>query len=252
MYAPFWRVKGMLFQWAFGRESESTTFDGPSFNYFKKLRAVPYIRTFPAFESETFQMLSIGLRAQAMKVWPFNREKMGSDALIVKQEVSLKEAVKKSLQTSGPVLEGAQRSLHIKKTALIGEKYSILYFPLFYFVLRIGENNPRMIIDGLSHKIIKGKLPNEGLEPNDPEEKFPYTPLAFIPFKCPNCGWDLPFQPSARIHVCNTCGMAWQEFGGVSSSTIQGLGTRNSSKKFIVPASLETATYNHYSQKGIS
>lgn len=214
VYAPFWRVKGMLFQWAFGREYESTTFDGPSFDYFKKLRAVPYIRTFPAFESHTFQMLSIGLRAQAMKMWPFNREKMGLEALLLEQNISLKQAVKKSLQTSGPVLDGGKRSLNISKTALIGEKYSLVYFPLFYFLLELQGRERPVIIDGLSHKIIKGDLPKDQFIPNDPSEKLPYTPLTFIPFKCPNCGWDLPFQPSARIHLCNTCGMAWQEFGG--------------------------------------
>ena len=214
IYAPFWRVKGMLFQWAFGREHESTTSDGPSFDYFKKLRAVPYIRTFPGFESENFQMISIGLRAQAMKMWPFNREKMGLEALLLEQNISLKQAVKKSLQTSGPVLDGGKRSLHISKTALIGEKYSLIYFPLFYFLLAMGGTKRTAIVDGLSHKIIKGELPKGALKANDPGEKFPYTPLNFIPFKCPNCGWDLPFQPSARIHLCNTCGMAWQEFGG--------------------------------------
>ena len=213
-YAPFWRVKGMLFQWAFGREFKSTVYNGPSFDYFKKLRAVPYIRTFPAFEAERFQMLSIGLRAQAMKMHPFNREKMGLDALIVNQKVSLKDAVKKSLQTSAPVLDGGKRSLHISKTALIGEKYSLLYFPLFYFLVAMEGKEHTVVVDGLSHSVIKGTLPKEALKSNDPSERLPYTPLNFIPFKCPNCGWDLPFQPSARIHLCNTCGMAWQEFGG--------------------------------------
>ncbi len=213
-YAPFWRVKGMLFQWAFGREYQSTVYDGPSFDYFKKLRAVPYIRTFPAFEADQFQMLSIGLRAQAMKMHPFNREKMGPEAVVLDQKVSLKEAVKKSLQTSAPVLDGGKRSVHIQKTALIGEKYSLLYFPVFYFVLEMGGKEQKVIIDGLSHRIIKGALPEDAISPTTPTQKLPFTPLNFIPFKCPNCGWDLPFQPSARIHLCNTCGMAWQEFGG--------------------------------------
>jgi len=214
VYAPYWRVKGMLFQWAFGRKYESSTYDGPSFDYFKKLRAVAYHRTFPAFNSETFQLISIGLRAQAMRMWPFNREKMGSDALVLEQEVSLKEAVKKSLQTSSPLLDGGKLSLHINKTALIGEQYSLLYFPFFYFLLDTGTSRHQLIVDGLSHRVVKGTLPVGALTRNSNEKGLPYTPLNFIPFKCPNCGWDLPFQPSARIHLCTTCGKAWQEFGG--------------------------------------
>jgi len=38
--------------------------------------------------------------------------------------------------------------------------------------------------------------------------------LQFIPFKCPVCGWDLPFFPHNSVHICQTCSRGWFEYGG--------------------------------------
>jgi hypothetical protein len=38
--------------------------------------------------------------------------------------------------------------------------------------------------------------------------------LDFIPFACPNCGWELAFRPHTTIHFCKSCARAWEERGG--------------------------------------
>lgn len=214
VYAPYWRVKGLLFQWAFGKIYKFSTMGGQSFDYFKKLRSVPYHRTFPAFESKRFGLFSLGLRVQAMKMRPYNREKMGLDALLLEQTVDLKEAVQIALKTPTQVVNQPRSKVDFLHTGLIGEGYSLIYFPFFCFSIRLGPKEELVVVDGLSHKVIKGELPLEEISRHTESRQLPYQPLDFIPFQCPNCGWDLPYQPHARVHLCTTCKRAWQEMGG--------------------------------------
>jgi hypothetical protein len=40
-------------------------------------------------------------------------------------------------------------------------------------------------------------------------EPFPFDDIRFLPFRCPNCGWDFPFRPTSEIHLCPTCHRLW-------------------------------------------
>lgn len=214
VYAPYWRVKGLLFQHAFGRKYENTLYGGAAYDYFKKLRAVAYNRTFPAFAATQWEVFSLGLRAEAMKMWPYNKEKMGKESLVLEESVSLKEAEKMALQTPYPAGSADREKIELLKTELIGERYSLVYFPFYCFSVTQGEKESTLIVDGISHKVVKGNLSLDELEKAPRREIVPYRPLHFIPFTCPNCGWDLPYRPKASIHLCRTCGRAWQETGG--------------------------------------
>ena len=70
VYAPYWRVRGLLFQWVFGRHYQQALYGTTSIDHFKKLRAVSYHRTFPAFDAERWGVFSLGLRAQVLKMRP--------------------------------------------------------------------------------------------------------------------------------------------------------------------------------------
>jgi len=211
VYAPYWRVKGLLFQHAFGRKYENTLYGGTAYDYFKRLRAVAYNRTFPAFAADQWEVFSLGLRAEAMKMWPYNKEKMGKESLVLEENVPLEGAVKMALQTPYPAGSADREKIELLKTELIGERYSLVYFPFFCFSVIQGKKERFLIVDGLSHKVVKGTLSIDELEKEPGRETVPYRPLHFIPFKCPNCGWDLPYRPKSRIHLCRTCGRAWQE-----------------------------------------
>jgi hypothetical protein len=213
VYAPYWRVAGLLFQHAFGKIYENTLYGGTSYDYFKKLRAVAYDRTFPAFTSDHWEVFSLGLRAEVMKMWPYNKEKMGKEALVIEEDIPLEEAAKMALQTPYPGGAGDREKIELLKTELIGERYSLVYFPFYCFSMTQEGNEIHLLVDALSHKVVKGRLSISELKEQSGREEVPYRPLHFIPFKCPNCGWDLPYRPKARIHLCRTCGRAWQEMG---------------------------------------
>lgn len=230
VYAPYWRVQGMLFQWAFGRLYETTLYGGTSYDHFKRLRSASYHRTFPAFSAERWGLHSLGLRAQVVKMYPYSRSSMGEAAFVLRQDVPLDHAVRVALQSPYPAnTEGGER-VEILKTQLIGERYTLVYFPFHCFKVRQGKEERTLILDGLADKIIRGDLDLDSLASDAEAQAIPYRPLDFIPFKCPDCGWDLPYRPKARVHLCRTCGKAWEEMGGAF---------RETAFKFVSPGEVE-------------
>lgn len=214
LYAPYWRIYSMLFQWTFGRKYFKSPDGQKAWESFKKLRATPWFRTFPAFDSSKWELFSLGIRVQVLKVWPFNKQKMGEGSLLLKQNISLKEAVKQAQKSIVHQRNTGKTEVEMLKSILVGERYSLLYFPFYCYTLKNNDQTSLLIVDALSHKVVKGTVDIEGLKKAPLEGKIPYKPFSFIPFKCPNCGWDFSFRPHAIIHICKTCGQAWQEKGG--------------------------------------
>jgi ribosomal protein L37AE/L43A len=237
LYAPYWRVRGQVFQWVFGRKYETSQAGVTSFDDFKRSRTSPYHRTFPAFNSAKWQVISLGLRVQVVKMYPYNRERMGPDAVVLRQEVPFDEAVKRALQVPTQTLTGPRERIEVLKTHLIGGTYSLIYFPFHCLRVTEGDRERLVMIDGLSHKVLEAQasIPEVNRETRD--FPIPSRPMGFIPFKCPNCGWDFPYRPFSRIHLCRTCGKAWEERGGkyqeVSFTVASGKGEVRASDPYL-------------------
>ncbi|MBW1925255.1 MAG: hypothetical protein JRJ35_17540 [Deltaproteobacteria bacterium] len=236
VYAPYWRVRGLLFEWVFGRKVERGLYGATSYDLFKKLRAVAYHRTFPCFKASRWPMISLGLRAQVMPLHPYSEEKMGREALILPAEIPLAEAVKIALQNPGPSLDGSTERVEFSRANLVGENYSLIYFPFYVYMVQ-GNRENTVVVDAVSHKVVRGALPKTSPE-EGADRRIPVKPLSFIPYRCPNCGWDLPFRPHTRIHLCRTCGRAWQEIGGeyrevAYSVSLKGVGEKIDAWTFL-------------------
>jgi hypothetical protein len=152
---------------------------------------------------------------------------MGEGAVVLRQDVSLDQAVKAALQTPYPGSGDGKETVEILKTQLIGEHFSLLYFPFYCFEAEGGGEEMTLIVDGLNGMVVKGQMDPDALKADD--TAIPHKPLGFIPFKCPNCGWDLPFRPNSRVHLCRICAKAWQEAGGAFHETafhVAGAGER--------------------------
>jgi hypothetical protein len=204
----------MFFQWTFGRKHFIPSYGTSAWESIKELKARPYFRTFPAFDASKWGLPSIGLRAQTLKIRPFNKQKMGKNALFVKQTVSFKKAADLIRHSIEKVRKRYGIEIEMAKSELIGERYSLLFFPFYCYNVTRNGSNSLLIVDALSHKVMKGTVDIDGLRRNSPGDTIPYRPLKFLPFTCPNCGWDFPYRPQAKIHVCRSCAQAWQERGG--------------------------------------
>jgi hypothetical protein len=80
--------------------------------------------------------------------------------------------------------------------------------------MRDGNETTAMVVDGVSHRLVKGVIPTEQRMETSNEYRNPHRPMDFIPFRCPHCGWDLPFRRFSWVHLCANCGKAWYEEGG--------------------------------------
>ena len=214
LYAPYWRVNGMIFQWVFGRRYFKTASGDKSWEDLKKLRATPWVHTFPAFDASRWDLFSLGLRVQTLKIWPFNKQKMGEDSLLMKQTVSFKEAVDHARRSITKHTGSGSFDVEMEISELVGEKYALLFFPFYTFSLQDNGKKSEVLVDALSHKVIKGHVDLGELKKYSSGDKIPYKPLGFIPFNCPNCGWEFSFRPRTMIHFCKSCSQAWLERGG--------------------------------------
>ena len=214
LYAPYWRVNGIVFQWLFGRKYFRTPGGDKSWKDLKKLRATPWVHTFPAFDASKWGLFSLGLRVQALKIWPFNKQKMGNESLLIKQTISFKETIDHAQRSITKQTGSGSLQVDMATSELVGERYSLLYFPFYYYTLNSNGQKTVLIVDALSHKVIKGSVDIDELKSNSLGGKIPYKPLNFISYNCPNCGWEFSFRPHTTIHFCKSCSRAWQERGG--------------------------------------
>jgi len=82
----------------------------------------------------------------------------------------------------------------------------------------MGQQSRIVILDAVANTVTRTLAQDEWAEMACKEEKDPapvsFSKVSFIPFKCPNCGWDLPMHRFDVIHLCATCQRAWLERGG--------------------------------------
>jgi hypothetical protein len=75
-----------------------------------------------------------------------------------------------------------------------------------------------LIIDGLANVIKKSIWEQDFAsyfqKPSPDKSPSNFGDLHLIPFTCPVCGWDLPFTPDSKTHICPTCTRGWAEHSG--------------------------------------
>jgi len=163
-YAPYWRVQGLLFQWRFGSRLKEE--DGyKQYDDFKELRAIKYDRSFPAFNYPKWEVTSLGLKTQFLKMRPYSRNQMGSDALLFGLEISHPQAadIANQVPLSDMALGNTSEKIDVIKDGIIGEIFSLVYFPFYIFNMVQDKRETPMVVDAVSHKLVKGQIPVEQL-----------------------------------------------------------------------------------------
>jgi Zn-finger nucleic acid-binding protein len=218
VYGPYWRTKGMVFHWALGKKHSLSKVGTRSWDDAKELKTKHFDFTFPAYREPDLGLDTLGVRTAAIPLQLFHHSRLSGAELVLSPEVSLQEAVDHS--NSFLTFGFSDRSLKVEleDTQLVGEVYSLVYFP--FWVLEVGANgqNGLLIIDGVANVIRKSIWEQDfatyfqGPAPDKSASNF--GDLHLIPFTCPVCGWDLPFTPDSKTHICPTCARAWAEHGG--------------------------------------
>jgi ribosomal protein S27E len=209
-FAPYWRIKGMVFRWIFGSNVQGETI--------KDLKTKHLDHTFPAYDGINLGLRSLGIRPGALKLLFFDRSEMTKMGSIIKVVRTFKEAVKHGESMTGVGLDETGIQVHLGRTRLIGERYSIIYFPFWMIKLSIGKESRVLILDAVANIVTRILTHEQWEEMVAKATKQParvsFSNVSFISFKCPNCGWELPLNRFDIIHVCSTCQRAWMERGG--------------------------------------
>ncbi len=140
------RVQGLLFQWSFGRRLKEE--DGYNqYDDFKELRAIKYDRSFPAFNYSKWEVRSLGLKTQFLKMRPYNRDQMGPDALLFGLEISHPQAMEiaNRVPLSDMTLGNTREEIDTIKDRIIGETFSLIYFPFGNWKCLLSQKKKRAI-----------------------------------------------------------------------------------------------------------
>lgn len=209
-FAPYWRVKGMVFRWVFGTNTRDERI--------KELKTKHLDQTFPAHGGVNLGLHSLGIRPEALKLFFFDREEMTKQGTVLDVVVPFEAAVTHSRTMTQVGLDEKALFIHFDRTWLVGERYSIVYFPFWMIRVSLGDTSRVLILDGVANTVTRtlsveawAQMVNEAKKAQAPVS---FSKVSFMAFKCPNCGWDLPLNRFNIIHLCHTCHQAWMERDG--------------------------------------
>lgn len=219
VFSPYWWVKGMVFKWIFGRRTIPSLSSAvpDTWKNIKELKTHLLDHTFSAAKPAGLGPPTLGVRTAALRVRFYNSEEMATWGVPLPTTVSYDEARAYAESLKGALLSLKEVSVDLERTRLIGERYAVVFFPVWVFSLGLGSEKTEVVVDGLSHKVLR--VPHAGAHPalsSTSEGALGLKPeeVTFIPFRCPECGWDLPYRPLDVVHLCATCGRAWREERG--------------------------------------
>ncbi|MCG6918032.1 MAG: hypothetical protein LJE89_10850 [Deltaproteobacteria bacterium] len=218
VYGPYWRTKGMVFHWALGKKHSISKIGTRSWDDAKELKTKHFDFTFPAYREPDLGLDTLGVRPAAIPLQLFHHSRLSGTELVLSPEVSLQEAVDHSNNFLTFGFSDRNLKVELEDTQLVGEVYSLVYFP--FWVLEVGANgqNSLLIIDGVANVVRKSIWEQDFAayfrETASSKWASNFGDLRLIPFTCPVCGWDLPFTPDSKTHICPTCTRAWAEHRG--------------------------------------
>jgi hypothetical protein len=218
VYAPYWRTKGMVFHWALGKKNAVSEEGTRSWDDAKELKTRDFDLSFPAYKKPDLGLQTLGIRTAALPLNLFHQSRLSGTEIVLPSEVSVQEAIEHSSAFLTFGFADSSFRVELEDTQLVGEIYSIVYFPFWALEVGTAEKKGILIIDGVANRIkrtIWGQDLASVLEssPSSPLSA-DYASLLLIPFTCPVCGWDLPFAPESKTHICPTCTRAWIEKKG--------------------------------------
>lgn len=217
-HLPFWRVQAVSYRWIFGSKimgkGDPMDLLPPPKERVRELVVRPMDHTICASRACGAQTESLGVRTQVLPLSPLAPGEKDRSLLPVElgRKAAL-EALEKLIQ-SYPQPPGVSPEMVLE--SLVGLKLTLIYLPVWRATFRLGEDEQHYFLDGVDGRFM-GKSsvdePKPGSAQEEAQEPF-LGEIKLLPFRCPNCGWDLPFRPSSLLHLCPTCLRLWTGYEG--------------------------------------
>ncbi len=220
-YAPFWRFQGIVYRWVFGLKPMKTEIDAgvpPPMERLKVLLTRLMDHTVPGFAGLEIGLSSLGIRPQTLQLEPFSQEHLEQRESFLPLEVPLEVAQAEAASFADIFFQGEELIPEVILQRVVGLRFSVIYFPLWHVECRDEKGRQGILIDAVGRsgvQSIDDKAPIlSKLKGNESRKSFEFGELAFVPFRCPNCGWEFPFLPLSVLHFCPTCRRLFREKGG--------------------------------------
>lgn len=221
-YAPYWRLQGNVYRWVFGQkpmkgESPANGFS-PPMEKIKILLTRLMDHTIPGYNEVQLGLPDLGVRTQALSLQPLNQEHLSKRLKFLPLEIPLDKVKRAAAQYANIFFEAEDIQAEIIRQQVIGEKFSIIYFPIWFSKINTGSCPEAILLDGLGKKVLlrskEGERIMAKLEEKEESSVFGFGELRFLPLRCPNCGWPFPFRPFSFLHFCQICRHLWGERRG--------------------------------------
>ncbi len=220
-YAPFWRLQGTVYRWVFGAKPMKVEIDAGVPPPMDRLKVFLYRildHTIPGYADLDFGVTNLGIRAQAAPLQAFSQEHLEMRDSFLPLEVPHDAVEAEVDHFSRLFFEREDVIPEVTLHQVVGRKYSVIYFPFWCVEYEYADGRETLLLDGMGGNLtrtipdvssIRNKLTGE-----DSRKSFEFSEIRFLPFRCPNCGWDFPFYPLAHLHFCPNCRRLYRERAG--------------------------------------
>ena len=208
----------MVFHWLLGKKEAISPTGVRSWDDAKELKTKLFDFSFPAYKEPDLDLASLGIRTSAIPLQLFHHSRLSGAEIVLPAEISVPEAMEYSSSFLTYGFSDRSFRVELKDTQLVGEVHSLVYFP--FWVLEVGtkDRSGLLIIDAVANRIRKTVWDQDVAsffpKHTSTETATNFSDFRLIPFICPVCGWDLPFSPASKTHICATCTRAWTEKAG--------------------------------------
>jgi hypothetical protein len=173
--------------------------------------------TFPANDSCDFGLKSLTYRTELQHIRIFDPQLAGDGALIPPTINGIK-AFQKAQSEIMRKHRLKREHTRFSEQSLVNRVLSVVYYPIYAVKVEGAAGFNTLTVDGISGRVMRGKSEADSMQTAEryfnPDTKVNARTMGFILFRCPDCGWDLPFMPYSRVHVCEECKTAWTEQKG--------------------------------------
>ncbi len=220
-YAPFWRLQGTVYRWVFGAKPMKVEIEAGVPQPMERLKIFLHRlldHTIPGYADLNLGLSNLGVRAQALSLQVFSREHLEMRDSFLPLEVPLERARAEAERFSETFFEREDVAPEVILQHLVGRRFSMIYFPIWGIECQYAEGREILLIDGVSKNLMR-VLQDESpilqkLQGGESRKSFEFSEIRFLPFRCPNCGWDFPFHPLSMLHFCPNCRRLYRESAG--------------------------------------
>jgi hypothetical protein len=179
--------------------------------------------TIPGYAGLEIGLSTLGIRAQALRLQPFGREHVEKRNSFLPLEIPLEQAQTDAEGLANVFFEAEELIPEVILHRIVGKNFSVIYCPIWYVECQHLRGREVFLIDAVGGSGIGSLADGSGmqqkLKSEESRKSFEFSEIRFLPFRCPNCGWEFPFRPLSVLHFCPNCRRLFRERSGEWAET---------------------------------